>query len=562
MKIGKPAKAILLLLSINFLVVLIALYSQNDLRSLERWRTQKITMARPPAAPLDPMFNREMLALGRLNMHKNAGSEEYYFAKPLLLQKIKIKFNINEFGSLDLLFNNDGGHFSGVRISTEKDDNIYFDSEMSSKFSLREPYNPSWFPKSNEWHEAEIEQTQAGLVLSIDGKAANSFSGKKFSNGRFGLRSNRAGALVSHVQLTDQNGNETNEKFIFDFEKVPQVFLSQMVLTAAALMIIFLMVLIFCRKRAGLELLIKVQQRTLLFVLLYLIFDFFCYSSINARIEKTVVVADNPIFSYMAYEKYRFLFFKKWTSLIFDTPRIDVGAVIDPKKSVEFLTCSSLKEECNYVAYYEAKNKNKIDVGHAKYKVLFIGGSFTRGYGSREFDDAFVMQLFRRLKADVSPDSFEMTAFTHSPFEYAGFPSAVAFQVGGYNTVLANYKPDVIVATFLRGDADDLDRVKKFVEKTKKDNIKLVMLAQPTTQSKTALPSSRLKSLLETQKVFLDYYQENHIPIIDLNNELNSEKTLAGGVVWWDFVHITSYGQSVVADYLEPRLLKLLKEKN
>jgi hypothetical protein len=55
--------------------------------------------------------------------------------------------------------------------------------------------------------------------------------------------------------------------------------------------------------------------------------------------------------------------------------------------------------------------------------------------------------------------------------------------------------------------------------------------------------------------------KQYHVPIFSLHEFLSQRDILESGSLWQDFSHLTSYGQTLTAQWLAPRLLQVLSGK-
>ena len=53
--------------------------------------------------------------------------------------------------------------------------------------------------------------------------------------------------------------------------------------------------------------------------------------------------------------------------------------------------------------------------------------------------------------------------------------------------------------------------------------------------------------------------QELRVPVWNLDGYMSSDPVYDSGMVWWDFVHLTSYGHGVVAEWLAPQMLAMIR---
>jgi hypothetical protein len=53
--------------------------------------------------------------------------------------------------------------------------------------------------------------------------------------------------------------------------------------------------------------------------------------------------------------------------------------------------------------------------------------------------------------------------------------------------------------------------------------------------------------------------QELRVPVWNLDGYLSSDPVSDSGMIWWDKFHLTSYGHGVVAEWLAPQMLAMIR---
>ena len=49
------------------------------------------------------------------------------------------------------------------------------------------------------------------------------------------------------------------------------------------------------------------------------------------------------------------------------------------------------------------------------------------------------------------------------------------------------------------------------------------------------------------------------VPVLDLHGHLSAPEVVDSGFLWWDYVHLSSYGHRRAAEWLAPQLLPELR---
>ncbi len=66
------------------------------------------------------------------------------------------------------------------------------------------------------------------------------------------------------------------------------------------------------------------------------------------------------------------------------------------------------------------------------------------------------------------------------------------------------------------------------------------------------------KNLFANHQVLRQLGEKYGVPVLPLHGFLSESASLGNGWLWWDQVHLTSYGQEVTAGWLAPQVLNIL----
>lgn len=160
-------------------------------------------------------------------------------------------------------------------------------------------------------------------------------------------------------------------------------------------------------------------------------------------------------------------------------------------------------------------------------RVMLLGTSQTRGSGAARETDALAYRLQARIGEEVIG---------------AGVSGSNSTELAErYRTTLAAWKPDLLVVNLGNNDSDP--------EVLRRN---LQALAGPGVvfcqEANSSEATGRLPFLAQKH----EQMRGLGCPVIDLHAHLTEMRDT--GFLWWDLVHLTSYGQDAAADYLTRRL--------
>ena len=171
-------------------------------------------------------------------------------------------------------------------------------------------------------------------------------------------------------------------------------------------------------------------------------------------------------------------------------------------------------------------------------RILFIGTSQTWGAGAREKKETFVYRIEKKLNSNIALNG-RFECINASIF---GYDSSKLLDLYKDNWLVL--EPQIVVIILSNNDSDPdefYNNSIRFADLNISKGIKTLFVLEANSIEVT--PGE-----LRLHKFLKQVGQEKDIPILDLHSYLaqNYDK----GFLWWDSVHLTSFGQELAADFL------------
>jgi lysophospholipase L1-like esterase len=182
-------------------------------------------------------------------------------------------------------------------------------------------------------------------------------------------------------------------------------------------------------------------------------------------------------------------------------------------------------------------------------RVAFLGTSQTYGSGAETISETFVARCHRLLAqalGDISVETYN-------------------FSISGSNSteLLSKYaeswrfsRPDLLVINLSTNDGkiDTLiENLRTLAHQTRVAGGRVVFLLEPNAAE------GKYRGLREKHSAIQRLGQELRVPVWNLDGYLSSNPVYDSGMMWWDKVHLTSYGHGVVAEWLAPQMLAMIR---
>ena len=134
--------------------------------------------------------------------------------------------------------------------------------------------------------------------------------------------------------------------------------------------------------------------------------------------------------------------------------------------------------------------------------------------------------------------------------------SRVARLHGYYLADWRAWRPDIIVLNLSNNDSEpDIfrDGLKAFVSDGRAQGAE-VLLALEANESSSTHPST-----LPNHDIMRQVASEAGVPVVDMHGALLADRET--GLLWWDFVHLTDYGQRRVGEHFAAAIAPLLRAR-
>lgn len=192
-------------------------------------------------------------------------------------------------------------------------------------------------------------------------------------------------------------------------------------------------------------------------------------------------------------------------------------------------------------------------------RIVFAGTSQTFGSGAERLDQTFVALIHKELSRRFK-DKLETINLAIS-----GANSEIL--LGEVKSFAPNLRPDYLVLNFSNNDLNHLlrDRLQNFIDYGNSIGAKTILI-QEANDMLLGDPANflrRYRGLMMPvatvkHRILVDLSRERGIPLLRLHDHLAAPEQLHSGFLWWDVVHMTTYGQSLAAAFLAPRIEDIL----
>ncbi len=478
----------------------------NTLYQNGQWMPTKVSFKKNLEGGLDFYFSRTALAQGHLNLSCWHGYQEVVYKKGITPGEIDFDFKLSENAYIVFEFNKDANQFSGIRLSLDKRfKNLYFISSDEGEFKYTKELNAPNV-KKNTWNHAKIIFNHGAVLVYLNGQFIATIEIALLQQQHIAFRGGLKTALVDDVVIYELNSNYViKEKFSHDnffvfFDILGVIFLLNVI--AGDILYIFLKNI----PKHSFFLLITGNFVVSILLSAILLLDFFYVSG------RYYPLARNQAIRELEREYY----FRK-----------EPGYIL-----------SKIKER-----YSDENPKNNI-------RVLFIGSSQTWGEGARNETETWVNRIEEKLNS---------SAILKGHFECinAGIPGAASS--GLLDIYIKNWiflEPKMVVINLSSNDNDPdqfAEVLRRFVNLNISKGIKTIFVLEANSIEE------RLWGLPILHRVMRQVGQETGVTVLDLHGYLvqNYDK----GFLWWDSVHLTSFGQKLAADFLADKISRELLVK-
>jgi lysophospholipase L1-like esterase len=474
----------------------------NSLDQHPDWISTKATLKRGVMGAVAYRTEAMALARNRLDLGAWFGFQEVTYRRPLDLAELGARVRFGPEGYVNVLYDIGPDGFSGVRFSDRADmPSLHFRTDAIGRFVALDTLVPSG-TAPNVWHRVSVSFAGPRASVQLDGRPVGAYD-RRPGPSRVGFRGGQREGLVDDVELRLTSGTTIRETFT-NWRRAPLIAL----LALAGFAGLAGAVATLARRRS-------VPWRDL---------------GLGITMAHLVLLVLITILYVYQFERGR---------------------------TYPILGMRARKDEAYWIGYRQSDVLQDLrrdygkPAGAAVYRILFLGASQTWGAGATLPEQVWVRQLETLLNAGARGRRFECLN--------AGVSGLTALTTAALLDSLLPFTPRAVVIDLSNNDihpASLRENLGRMVDTLARAGIPAVLLLEPNSPERKPTDTWH-GDLGAKHDVVRAIGATRGIPVIDLQQYLRERN--GTGFLWWDFVHLTDYGQRLVAEKLAVELPGLLE---
>jgi lysophospholipase L1-like esterase len=530
-----------------YLITMCVLLSQNTLYNNENWIVQKRMLKMFVMGSDEFLLTRHPLHRNKLNLGSYFGFQKVQLAHQVESNEVDFEFKNNYQSYLDFIyFQNESTSF-GIRLSNQKNQPSFnFELNKVGKFVKKIPIEINI--NNEKWNTFSLSVLKNKLLAKLNGSQISKTEFLAKIN-IVSFQSGINGSWIDNISVHSENKGLFNESFSNHKHMVGYLILNYLALLFLGGILKFYLSYL---NESFFNICIASLVAFYFMFGSWFFFDFYYYSGVVPR-ENGITKELNPQISLTSLnlEEFREFLFSKWSQLG-NGKKISSEGIRNlgyPENRIwkELIYCGPVKQICKSDEGHLAiqLNSKKANI----YRVLFIGTSQTIGSGAKELEETFVVKTHNLIASHLS-SNVQLETLNIS---VSGSDAERLYKL--YSHEYVKYLPDLVVINLSNNDLSNNFKIQiqKFIKINLMNKIKTVFLKEANYYE----AGSRLM-LLKNHQILNELASQNDIPILDLHEYLKNTKLLNSGIVWWDIVHLSSYGQNLVANWLAPQIQSIL----
>jgi lysophospholipase L1-like esterase len=498
---SQPSARRALLVSTVVLQIVLALIiaqtyqsGRNSLHNNGNWVSTKAELAQGVMGAVSFVYGLQPLAGGHLNLSAWHGYQEVMSKAEFDPASVELRFYMKPGGHLSVLLQEPDGDYVGVRMSKNKHySSMVFRATRDGEFTFKQEIRRLRQFSLSEWHTFRIELDNERVEIYRDGDRQRTLELRVDSPLRVGFRGGSAKVLVDDIHIRERDGREAlRESFGHPGNRlsVNLVCVGIVLGLSAALLL-------------GLRRIARVTDQRLL--------------SYSLMLTGVLVVIGLLLLGFGTYTK-----------------RFYPDASARLQRQEEYWKNSSREALFRRI---ESDYPRPPDPGTRR--VVFLGSSQTKGSGARTLEETLVRQTERLLNDLPGDRRFECV-------DTAMNGDRIEDMVRGYLERWVHLEPSIVVLNASNNDigygqGQFRKWLTRLAERNRELGIELVLVMEPN--------SPERKSSLRKRHGILRAVGEKHgLLVIDMHDYLLERHD--DGFLWWDWVHLTSFGQRLFAEEL------------
>jgi lysophospholipase L1-like esterase len=532
-------------------------YSRNILLTNGQWISSKPLMQMVVMGAPQFMKTRNALFRNQLHLGEWHGFNEVSLKELIEPAAIEYRFRLSPGAYLYFIFNrSESGHY-GIRLSRNaKFPSMFYQADRVNKFVSRTVLDLAPSRLNDGWHNLVLSFGSGQVIANLDGAALGSMPVKSEGPQIIGLRGGFWPADVDSVRIMGKDGRTILDD---SFSNRRHYWTILAAVAVSSFVVIGLTAVPLLRRHSPNEfklgvfrclmgLGIAITVLSLLFA-----FDYFFWSS--RYLYKEYLPGGAHAYAVTvqieALRQKLFLYPKGASAFPSDKEVREAITRWDGDKPIIFTDIVRYTREHPIVPEFlgDGQVRGLPPKSDRTIRVAFLGTSQTWGSGAERISETFVARchgLLARALGDISVETYN--------FSIRG-PSSTEL-LGKYAESWRFSQPDLLVINLSNNDRgpDTLTaNLRTLAHQTRAAGGRVVFLLEPN-----AAEVER-RGLQEKHSAIQRLGQELRVPVWNLDKYLSSDPVYDSGMMWWDKVHLTSYGHGVVAEWLAPQMLAMIR---
>jgi lysophospholipase L1-like esterase len=566
--LSPPARVALVLscLATTALLAETAAYSRNTFSRHPDWVKRKQFVAKSLVGEEEgKLFStRHALHRNRLNLHAWFGFNEFILNKRVAARSARWDLSLGTDGYLYFLFNMDRHGRSGIRLSRSRRlPAIHFRADAKGRFLERRLIPGA--PLSAGWHRAEVRFGPASFGLWVDGLLLYEAAERQLPGSfvGFGGGPRDREAVVDDVRVVDASGDLVLSDGFRNDRHYPAVaaLAAAFAFGAAGLALLSGRAIGMNPRRAAAAA-VATQAWLAASCAGYLAFDHLHWSRLY-HYEGSRQFVFRETLPLTRLERWRA---RAWGTLDFADPPPRRGPYRSPPPPVSGILERDPRpleggpfdldviggRQPRRLAVGEDKTAELVETaaGSGAVMVVYLGTSQLWGAGAARLDDAFVDQAHRRVAEGLA--GRELISIN------ASLSGSDSTELLRRYRGLAAAKPALVVVDLSSNDARPeifVENIRSLIELNRGLGIATLLVLEPRYHEGGPDPMEKNHAAMrEASRRF-------GVPAVDLHAHLSKALLEDRGLLWWDMVHLTSYGQELAGRFVADAVSKALREK-
>jgi lysophospholipase L1-like esterase len=535
-------------------------YSRNVLVTNGHWVNSKLLMQMEIMGARHFMTTRNALSRDQLHLAEWHGFNELSLKELVEPGSIEYRFRLSPGAYLYFIFNRSASGHYGIRFSRNaKFPSMFYQADRSNKFVSQTLLDLKPSRVEDGWHNLVLLFGSGDVTANLDGVALASIPVKNEGPQIIGLRGGLLPADLDFVRITGKDGRTILDD---SFSNRRHYWAVLAAVAVSSLVVIGISTIPLRRRHSPNEFKVRVFRcltglpLAIIVLSLLFTFDYFFWSS--RYLYKGYLPGGAHAFAVTVQTEAlrQKLFFSPKSMSSFPSDR-EVREAVTRWDGSKPISSGSSSDVARYSREHplvpEFLSNAQVRALPPKpdrtIRVAFLGTSQTYGAGAERISETFVARchgLLAQALGDISVETYNFSISGSNSTELLS-KYAESWRFAQLDLLVINLSnndrgPDTLTAN-----------LPTLAHLARAAGGRVVFLLEPTAAEVDH------RGLQEKHSAIQRLGQELHVPVWDLYGYLSSDPVYDSGMMWWDKVHLTSYGHGVVAEWLAPQMLAMIR---